>query len=306
MKKIVFSSLNIDRTYHLDRFVRPGETVAVRSYSDSCGGKGFNLAMAMAKAGEEIFFAGAVGPDGQEFEKIFSEYGVDASYLRHSEKMCGHAVIQVDASGQNCIMIVEGANGDISHQYIDEVLGHFKEGDVLILQNEIGHIDYLIESAHKRGMKVAFNPSPMNEKIAECDLSHVDYLFINEGEGEVLSGQKGDDRILNELHSRWSNQKIILTLGERGAICMTSDGEKEVCGILKTTAVDTTAAGDTFAGYFLAEYLEGKGVKRALETAAVASGIAVSRSGAARSIPCKEEVCSADFSKITGFKEWGF
>lgn len=303
MKKIVFSSLNIDRTYHLDRFVRPGETVAVRSCLESCGGKGFNLAMAMAKAGEKIFFAGAVGPDGNEFEKIFSEYGVDASYLRHSDKMCGHAVIQVDASGQNCIMIVEGANGDISYQYIDEVLRHFEKEDILILQNEIGHIDYLIESAHKRGMKVAFNPSPMNEKIAECDLSHVDYLFINEGEGEVLSGQKEDDRILDEIHSRWSNQMIILTLGERGAICMTNDGKKELCGIWKTTAVDTTAAGDTFAGYFLAEYLQGQGVKRALETAAVASGIAVSRSGAAQSIPCMEEVHSADFSKITEYKK---
>ncbi len=302
MKKIVLSSLNIDRTYHLERFVRPGETVAAKEYSCSCGGKGFNLAMAMAKAGEELFFAGAVGPDGQEFEEIFSENGVDTTYLRHSPKMCGHAVIQVEDSGQNCIMIVEGANEDISTEYVDEVLEHFEKGDVLILQNEISHIGYMIEKAHKKGMKVAFNPSPMNEKIMACNLSHVDYLFINEGEGEILSGKKGDDEILKELHLKRPQQMIVLTLGERGSVCMTADGEKVYCGIWKTKVVDTTAAGDTFAGYFLAEFLGGSGIKHSLETAAVASGIAVSGRGAAKSIPYRKEVLEADFSKIQEFK----
>lgn len=302
MRKIVFSSLNIDRTYHLERFVRPGETVAVKEYSCSCGGKGFNLAMAMAKAGESLFFAGAVGPDGQEFEEIFSEYGVDTSYLRHSPKMCGHAAIQVEDSGQNCIMIVEGANEDISMEYVDEVLGHFEKGDVLILQNEIGHVGYMIEEAHKKGMKVAFNPSPMNEKIEACDLSHVDYLFINEGEGEILSGKKGDDEILKELHRKYKDQIIVLTLGERGSVCISADGKKTDCGIWQSQVVDTTAAGDTFAGYFLAEFLGGNDVKRSLRTAAVASGIAVSRQGAAKSIPCRKEVLDAGFSKLQEFK----
>lgn len=302
MKKIVFRSLNIDRIYNLDRFIRPGETMAAKGYSYSCGGKGFNLAMAMAKAGEKIFFAGAIGPDGEEFEKVFSEYGVDTAYLRHSEKMCGHAVVQVDAFGQNCIIIVGGANEDIPKQYMDEVLEHFEKGDVIILQNEIGSVDYLIEEAHKKGMKVAFNPSPINEAIKKCDLSHVDYLFINEGEGEILSGVKGEDSILRALHTKWPNQMIVLTLGSRGGICMLPDGKKEVCGVLETTAVDTTAAGDTFAGYFLAEFLRGNNVRQVLETASIASGISVSRKGAAKSIPCMEEVLSVDSAKITEFK----
>lgn len=302
MKKIVFSSLNIDRIYNLDRFVCPGETVAVKEYSYSCGGKGFNLAMAMAKAGEKIFFAGAVGPDGEEFERVFAQYGVDTAYLRHSQKMCGHAAIQVDASGQNCILVVNGANEDIPKLYMDEVLGHFEEGDIIILQNEIGSVGYLIEEAHKRGMKVAFNPSPINEEVWKCDLSHVDYLFINEVEGEILSGEKGEDSILRSLHAKWPGQTIVLTLGSRGVICMLPDGEKEVCGILETTAVDTTAAGDTFAGYFLAEFLRGSSVRQALCTASIASGISVSKRGAAQSIPCMEEVRSVDASKIMEFK----
>lgn len=302
MKKLVFSSLNIDRIYNLERFVCPGETAAVKEYSYSCGGKGFNLAMAMAKAGEKIFFAGAVGPDGKEFEGAFAEWGVETAYLRHSEKMCGHAVVQVDASGQNCILVVKGANGDVPESYMDDVLSHFEKDDVIILQNEIGSVDHLIEEAHKRGMKVAFNPSPINEAIRKCDLSHVDYLFINEGEGEILSGETGEDAILRTLHSKYPGQMIVLTLGSRGSICMMPDGTQETCGILETTVVDTTAAGDTFAGYFLAEFLQEGDVRRALETAAAASGISVSKKGAARSIPCREEVCSLDFSKITEFR----
>lgn len=302
MKKLVFSSLNIDRIYNMERFIRPGETTAALEYSYSCGGKGFNLAMAMAKAGEKIYFAGAIGPDGEAFEKAFSEYEIDTTYLRHSQKMCGHAVVQVDASGQNCIIVVKGANDDIPKQYIDEVLEHFDRNDVIILQNEAGPVDYLIEKAHERGMKVAFNPSPINEMIARCDLSHVDYLFINEGEGEILSGEKGDDSILQALHTKWPDQTIVLTLGSRGGICMLPDGKKEVCGILETTAVDTTAAGDTFAGYFLAEFLRGSDTGHALKTAAAASGISVSRKGAAQSIPCMQEVRSVDFTKITEFK----
>lgn len=303
MKKLVFSSLNIDRIYNLERFIRPGETAAAAEYSYSCGGKGFNLAIAMAKAGEKIFFAGAIGPDGELFEKTFARYGVDTTYLRHSREMCGHAVVQVDASGQNCIIVVKGANDDIPEEYIDEVLEHFDRDDVIILQNEAGPIDYLIDKAHERGMKVAFNPSPINELIEKCDLSHVDYLFINEGEGEILSGKKGEDSILQALHLRCPNQMIVLTLGSRGGICMMPDGKKEVYGILKTTAVDTTAAGDTFAGYFLAEFLRGSDVRHSLETAAVASGISVSRKGAAQSIPCMQEVRSVDFTKITEFRK---
>lgn len=302
MKKLVFSSLNIDRIYNLERFVCPGETVAVKEYSCSCGGKGFNLAMAMAKAGEKIHFAGAVGPDGEAFEKTFAEYGVDTAYLRHSQKMCGHAVVQVDASGQNCILVVEGANEDIPKSYMDEVLGHFEKDDVIILQNEIGSVDYLIEEAHKKGMRVAFNPSPINEMIEKCDLSHVDYLFINEVEGEILSGEKEAESILQTLHAKWPEQMIVLTLGSRGCICMQSDGEMEMCGIFETTATDTTAAGDTFAGFYLAEFLRGSSVRQALKTAAVASGISVSRKGAAQSIPDIEEVRSMDFSKIKEFR----
>jgi len=183
---LVFGSLNIDRTYTVEHFVQPGETLSVARMDLFGGGKGFNQAIALARAGCGIYFAGALGSDGEMLEKELLESGIKLDYLSRVPIPSGHAVIQVDKSGQNCILISSGANGSIAPAYIDSVLSHFSQGDHIVLQNEIPHVDYIINEAKKRGMVIAFNPSPYEERIQEYRVDKVDYLLINHIEGAGL------------------------------------------------------------------------------------------------------------------------
>lgn len=303
MKKLVFGSLNIDRTYRVDHFVSKGETMSANSMELFCGGKGFNQAVAMVRAGSEVCFAGAVGKDGDFLLAPMQAEGIDTKHVKRTQGESGHAVIQVDRNGSNCIMILSAANGEITHADVDEVLSDFARGDLIVLQNEISSLDYIIEKAHDIGMLVALNPSPFDGKLDVCDFSKVDYLIVNEVEGAALSGKQNWHDISETMHAMYPGVNLLLTLGENGSVYTGSDGTQTACGIMRTEACDTTAAGDTFAGYFLSAVTEGVSVRDALEAAAVASGIAVSRPGAFPSIPYAEEVSARGRENLSAFAE---
>lgn len=290
MKMVVFGSLNIDKTYSLEDFVRPGQTISAQKMEQFCGGKGFNQAIALRRAGNEVYFAGAVGQDGGMLLENLDKNGIDRSFVKVTEGATGHAIIQLDARGQNCIIILAGANGEITESDVDSALAHFGAGDLIVLQNEISCVPYILCRAHEKGMIVAFNPSPYDGKIADCDLSCVDYLLVNEVEGAAMAGQSDPDGILDELGRRCPHLNVVLTLGGDGSVCRDKSGARFSCGIHKVEAVDTTAAGDTFTGFFLSELLRHGDAQRALQVASVAAGIAVSRRGAEPSIPVMEEV----------------
>ena len=218
------------------------------------------------------------------------EDGIRCEYVQQLEGATGHAMIQVNEAGQNCIIIFPGTNGQIEKDMVDKVLADFSAGDLIVLQNEISNIDYIIRRAHEKGMIVAFNPSPFNKRAAECDFSCVDYLLVNEVEGGMISGEKEAERILAGVRQQYPNLNILLTLGQDGSVYLDREGNVTRCGIYRVNAVDTTAAGDTFTGYFLSEILKGTPAQHALKIAAVASGISVSRHGASPSIPQREEV----------------
>lgn len=187
MKTVVFGSLNIDKTYAMDAFVRPGQTVSALGMEEYCGGKGFNQAVALRRAGCEVYFAGAVGQDGQLLLDALDRHGIDRRFVRIVQGATGHAVIQVDSSGQNCIIILAGANGAVREADVDRVLACFAPGDLIVLQNEISCVPYIMQKAHDQGMKVALNPSPYDEKIALCDMTKVDVLLVNEEEGAAMA-----------------------------------------------------------------------------------------------------------------------
>ena len=303
MKKLVFSSLNYDRVYQVKSFVRPKETILAQDYRCFCGGKGFNLATAMARAGESVSFAGLTGDDGEELIRSLKAEGVDVSLMRKTDSPTGHAVIQVDNDKQNCIIVAGGANRKIGPAYIDEVLREFGEGDLLVLHNEISCVPYLIKAAAARKMEIAFNASPVTADLRDYPLACVRYLFVNEVEGAVLAGTDREEEILEVLHGRFPQMQIILTAGERGSYVMDERGRRYRGGVFPQDAVDTTAAGDTFAGYYLTEYLRTGSIECALEAAAVASGLSVGRPGASPSIPRREEVLSwlnRGFVRLTG------
>ncbi len=293
MKVIVLGSLNIDRTYRVSEFVRPKETTAAKSFSLNCGGKGYNQAVALARAGCEVHFAGAIGEDGELLWKGLQENGIHTEMLKRTALPSGHAVIQVNDSGENCIIIVQGANGEIGRNYIDEVLGSCSGEELLLLQNEVPNIDYAIERAHEKGIQIALNPSPITEAVNSCKLEFVDILLVNEVEGAALAGMEEPDSILKALHAKYPHMSIVLTLGGDGSCFINSDGNQLRCKAIPSVVVDTTAAGDTFTGYFLTEFCCSGNAGEALHFASAASSIAVSKNGAAQSIPTRMEVVDA-------------
>lgn len=290
MKMVVFGSLNIDKTYTVADFVRHGQTISAAKMEQFCGGKGFNQAIALRRAGNEVFFAGAVGQDGVMLLDNLDRNGIDRRYVKQTAGATGHAIIQLDAKGQNCIIILAGANGDITPEDVESTLAGFVKGDLIVLQNEISCVELILRRAHEKGMIVAFNPSPYDEKIAACNMACVDYLLVNETEGAAMAGVDAPEAILDALHARYPHLNVVLTLGGDGSIFQSSDGQRFACGVHPVQVVDTTAAGDTFTGYFLSEMLRHGEADRALRMASVAAGIAVSRKGAEPSIPMLSEV----------------
>lgn len=296
MKVLNFGSLNIDYVYDVEHFVQKGETISSTALKVFSGGKGLNQSVAFSKAGADIYHAGMIGTDGNFLKEILKETGVKVDYVKQSETVrTGNAIIQNDRQGDNCIILYGGANQTISKKFVEEVLQGFESGDWLVIQNEINENPYIVECAHKKGMKVVLNPSPMNEKIFDINLKYVDCFILNEGEAKVLAGNdlQGEE-LLNELKKKFPHTTIVLTLGERGSVYV-DENNTVYQKAYKVKTVDTTAAGDTFTGYFVSGRLQGMPVKQSLELAAKASAITVTGKGAAPSIPWMEDVLKCDF-----------
>ena len=292
MKVLNIGSMNLDLVYSVDHIVQPGETEASFSLDTFLGGKGLNQSMALAKAGVEVYQGGMIGEDGQVFLDACTEYGVKADYIRTIPGKSGHAVIQRDRNAQNCILLYGGANQMLTESYVDEVLADFGTGDILLLQNEVNMMPYIVEKAYEKGMQIALNPSPFNEKLDAVDMEKISIFLMNEVEGNQITGLTEPDEIIAEMLRRFPMAKIVLTLGKDGAVYADAK-QKHFQPIFKVEAVDTTAAGDTFTGYFLAGLLEGMSVPEILKMSAKASSIAVTREGAVPSIPYRHEVMQA-------------
>lgn len=292
MKVLNIGSMNLDLVYRVDHIVQPGETEASVSMNTFLGGKGMNQSVALAKAGVEVYQGGMIGEDGQPFLDACAEYGVRADFIRKVEGKSGHAVIQIDSSAQNCILLYGGANQMLTEAYVDEVLSHFGSGDILLLQNEVNLLPYIVEKAYEKGMQIALNPSPFNEKLSAVDMTKISIFLLNEVEGNQVTGLTVPEEIIVKMQELYPHAKIVLTLGKDGAVY--ADGEERFFQpIFPVKAVDTTAAGDTFTGYFLAGLAEGMAIPEILKMSAKASSIAVSRAGAVPSIPYRDEVMAA-------------
>ena len=301
MKVLSFGSLNIDYTYKVDHFVQKGETLSSESLQVFSGGKGLNQSVALAKAGVDTYHAGAIGEDGRFLLEVLKDAGANTDMVTvRTDVRTGNAIIQNDKEGDNCILLYGGANQAITDEQIDETIAHFEEGDFLLIQNEINGLERILAKAHEKGMKAVLNPSPMNEKILKLPLEYIDYFILNEVEAGQILGEtleEGyDGRLLAEkLRAKFPHAAVLLTMGADGSVYM--DGQQIVQQkAFRVKAVDTTAAGDTFTGYFLGGLTGGKSVAESMEEASKASAIAVTRKGAAPSIPTRSEL--ADFSIV--------
>ena len=303
MSKILnIGSINIDYVYDVRHFVRPGETISAVSMNIFPGGKGLNQSIAFARAGESICHAGKTGADGRGMIEVMRSSGVNVDLVDSSSEATGHAIIQVNGEGENCILLFSGANREFSDADMDRAIAGFGPGDFLTLQNEINNIAYCIEAAHKKGLRVAFNLAPFGPEIENYPLELVDCFLFNEIEGRELSGASHPDDILDKMASLFPNASFVLTLGEDG-VRYRDALETLSHGIYEVPVTDTTAAGDTFTGFFISALVERESTAEALRRASVASAIAVSRKGASSSIPTLSEVRNANLRYIAPSSE---
>ena len=289
MKILNIGSMNLDMVYQMDHIVQPGETEASFGMNVFLGGKGINQSVAAAQAGAEVYHGGMIGEDGQPFLDACVKYNVDSRYIRQVEGKSGHAIIQIDKNAQNCILLFGGANQMLTESYVDEVLEGFTAGDILLLQNEVNMLPYIVDKAYEKGMQIALNPSPFNEKLNAVDMGKIAIFLLNEVEGFQVTGLTEPDAIISKMLELFPHAKIVLTLGKDGAV-YADQSRRHFQPISPVKAVDTTAAGDTFTGYFLAGLCEGLDIPQILMRSAKASSIAVTRPGAVPSIPCRAEV----------------
>lgn len=289
MKALNFGSLNLDYVYRVSHFVQPGETLSVLSQSIFPGGKGLNQSVALAKAGAEVYHAGCLGQGGAMLKQVLNDSGVRLNHLVPTDEIQGNAIIQVNTEGQNCILLFGGSNRCVTAEQIEKTFSDFEAGDFLILQNEINALPDIVNAGFAKGMKIFLNPSPFDGKISAVDISKISWLLMNEIEAEQLSGSEDPEEAWKILHGRYPDISVLVTLGSRGSVAFT-ETETVYQDAFTVKAVDTTAAGDTFTGFFAAGLMQGFPLQECLRRASFASAISVTRPGAASSIPTKEEV----------------
>ena len=293
MKILSFGSMNIDNTYSVDEFVQPGETITAKNLSKFCGGKGLNQSIALASAGADVAHFGCVGEDGDILLDMLKSRGVNTdSVIKIDNITSGHAIIQVDSHGQNSFLLYPGANRRMTPELIDRELEKYSCGDWLLIQNETNCLEYIMRAANKKGMKIAFNPSPMDGTVSTLPLELVDLFLVNEIEGAAVTGKEITEEITAEFKKLFPNAAVILTLGKKGSIFKSEKDmlfQPSYCGTVK----DTTGAGDTYTGFFIANYIKGVSPQECMRIAAMASTVQISRDGAAIAIPTKQEVLNA-------------
>ncbi len=293
MRALNFGSLNLDYVYQVAHFVQPGETLAAASRAVKFGGKGLNQSIALVRAGASTAHAGCVGSGGESLRKLLDDSGVDTSCLLPVDEMQGHTVIQVNSQGENCILLYGGSNRCITAEQVKSTMAQCSAGDYLVLQNEINLLPMIIEEGARQGMNIVLNPSPYNDALRDVDYSKLTWLLVNEIEAEQITGESDPEKAWDVLHARYPRLSVLITLGSRGSVVhrVTEDGIETLRQLAeRVKAVDTTAAGDTFTGYFIAGLMENMPLQTCMQRATHASAISVTRPGAADSIPLRSEV----------------
>lgn len=284
MKILNFGSINKDFFYSVNDFVRPGETISSNGYDIKIGGKGLNQSVSISKAGVKVYHAGIINKEDTFIIDKLKSWKINCDNILLSNSPTGHAIIQVNKKGENSIIIHGGANHDFNLKSIKSILSKFETGDILLLQNEINNIEEIIDRAHHKKMKIIFNPAPFKNDILEYNLNKITTLILNQSEGEGLSNEKIPDKILKVLNNNFKNTEIILTLGEKGSLYSYKDELIKIrAHDVKT--VDTTGAGDTFIGYYVAGFASKMNKKDNLNRASEAAALTTIKLGGAESIP---------------------
>lgn len=290
MKRVLnFGSINVDYVYTVEHFVRPGETLSCQQYRRFAGGKGLNQSIALAQAGASVYHAGKVGAADTWLKTLMADQGVDTKFVDTINGPSGHAIIQVNAAGENSIVIVGGANQLIGEADIQRIVAEFGPDDYLLVQNEVNAVPQIIHSAKAKDLTIVFNPAPISPQVLNYPLELVDILIVNETEAHSLTGESEVEKIYENFNHRYPHAALVLTMGQKGAAYFSPQVRLHQPAE-QVHVVDTTGAGDTFIGFFLAEFIRTNDPKAALGYATRAAAICVTRHGAADSIPSRGEL----------------
>ena len=288
-KIINFGSINIDHVYRVPHLVKPGETLSSLDLVTGLGGKGANQSVAIARAGVSVAHVGRVFKGDRWAVALLASTGVDTDNIALIEGASGHAIIQVDDQGENAIVLHGGANQSFSIADIESALNHNQQARYLLMQNETNLLAEAFELAQEKGIKIVLNPAPMTDNIKDLPLAKLDTLIVNRGEAEALCGAADIDQMTQQMAALAPQTRVVVTLGGDGAMLL-ANGEVTHMNSPSVDVVDTTGAGDTFVGYFLAGVAEGMNDHDALQRACLAGSIAVTRQGAITAIPDRSEV----------------
>lgn len=291
MDVVVIGSINMDYTVKVNKLPQREETILATTFHVAAGGKGANQAVAARRLGANVLMIGALGNDnmGKELKEKLEDEGIDVSGIKFVDKPTGNAMITVDSSGSNTIVVYPGANEELDINWIEKYSDKIKNCDYVILQLEIPLETVLgaVKLAKKWDKKVILNPAPAKE-IPEEIYKYVDIVTPNETELATITGNDDIKKGAEELIHRGA-RSVVVTLGDKGSYYIDSDNEMTISPI-KVNAVDTTAAGDSFNGALAVGLCEGKDIAVALEFANVVGALTTTKIGAQVSLPYREEV----------------
>ena len=280
-----FGSINADYFYAVPHLPAPGETIIATEVWQGLGGKGANQSVAAARAGSTVHHIGAIGADGRWARDRLAELGVGTTHVAEIPGPSGHAIISVAANGENAILVFGGANTAQSASHVEAALSGAEPGDIVLTQNETPHLAEMGRACRRLGLRLVYSAAPFSVRAVREILPYASVIAMNAVEARQLAEAVGDDL------SSWPTEALLVTKGADGAEWRDlRTGEVIAVPAVPVKPVDTTGAGDTFTGYFAASLEQGLGIRPALERAAAAAALKVTRKGTADAIPSLAEV----------------
>ena len=276
-------SINIDHIYKLLHFPLGGETVSSFDYDVGLGGKGVNQSIAAINAGGTVVHIGSIGVNSEWILKMLQDLNLNTDHIVVSDKTTGHAIIYLNENAENSIVLYAGANHDFNLSNIKRALSQSRPGDWLLLQNETNLSYETVSLARSLGLKIAYSAAPFDcQKIEEL-LPCCDLLVLNEVEAQQCKSN------ITNFETLTDHMVYVVTKGKAGAVCSMS-GQLLTFPSFLVDPVDTTGAGDTFLGFLLSELDNGVEIQSAIKLSIAAAAIQITRAGAVKAIPFREEV----------------